>query len=82
MAACRPFWTASPRCTELPRASVSCVPPLWSLSAGHLRDALEAGVTGVLQTLQAGVCVSGLGGYLGGALRLSSPRADPAILPL
>lgn len=33
---CRPFPTASPRPTGLPRASVSGVPPLWSLSAGHL----------------------------------------------
>lgn len=52
------------------------------LVQGTCWDALEAGVTGVLQTLQAGVYVGGLGGYLGGALRLSSPHADPATLPL
>lgn len=35
---------------------------------GACWDALEAGLTGVLQTLQAGVCVGGFGGYWQGAL--------------
>lgn len=49
---------------------------------GTCWDALEAGVTGVFQTLQAGVCVGAFGGYWGGALGLSSPHAYPATLPL
>lgn len=58
---------------SFPTAWASAVPLfpaslLWSLSAVHLWDAQEAGVTGVLQTLQAGLCVGGFGGYWGGAL--------------
>lgn len=55
----RPFLTASLRGnagapgTGLPRASVSCVPPLWCLGCvqGTRWDALEAGLSGVLRTL-------------------------------
>lgn len=40
---------------------------------GMCWDALKAGVIGVLQTLQAGVCVGGFGGYWWGALGLTLP---------
>lgn len=82
-------WHGADLSRQLPRGLLGSPVPQFPASLlfgpsvqGTCWDALEAGFTGVLQTLQAGVCVGGFGGYRGGALGLSSPHADPATLSL